>query len=441
MNCEICQDIPRIYTGIAEWTACFVYILLIADRRKETVRKSVVCVLFLFALPVYLAVTGSIPIAFWVPCMAGAAFLMLVFLKAASGKAMKKILFAGGRAFLLAEFAASLEWQLHVIVFDGRHGAFRWDQILLMLAAYGVIFAGAFYMERKMKTEEYLENLTGKDCVMSAVIAVLAFAVSNLSFVFSSAPYTAEVRNYIFTIRTLVDLCGIALMCILQSRVQELMAEREIARIHRALKSQYEQYRTYQEGFETMNIKYHDLKHQIAGLRSETNETKKKEWLDEMERELDVLSDVGHTGNAVLDGILAAKMGYCRKNKIKVTCVADGSLLSRIHVADLCTIFGNALDNAVESVSMIPEEEKRLIYFSVSRQKSFIFIRMENCCEQELKIGRELLPETSKPDKKEHGYGMKSIRQTVEKYHGSMDYGLKEGWFELKILIPYTIYG
>lgn len=439
MDGGIYQDIPRIYTGIAEWAACLVYIILSGCRREKKVRKSMICALFLVVLPAYLALTGSVPIAFWIPCMVGAACLMIVFFAAAAGKEVKKIIFTGGRAFLLAEFAASLEWQIHVLIFGGRPGIFRWDQILLMLVIYGAVFIGAFHMEGQMKTEEYLENLTGKDCVMSAVVAVLAFAVSNLSFVFSSAPYTAEVRDYIFMIRTLVDLCGITLMCILQSRVQELVAEREIAQIHRTLKSQYEQYRTYQEGFETMNIKYHDLKHQIAGLRSETNETKKKEWLDEMERELDVLSDIGHTGNSVLDGILAAKLGYCRKNKIKVTCVADGSLLGCIHVADLCTIFGNALDNAVESVSMIPEEEKRLIHFSVSKQKNFIFIRMENCCEQALKIGREYLPETSKPDKKEHGYGMKSIRQTVEKYHGSMDYALLDGWFELKILIPYTI--
>ena len=46
------------------------------------------------------------------------------------------------------------------------------------------------------------------------------------------------------------------------------------------------------------------------------------------------------------------------------------------------------------------------------------------------------MPVTSKSNQKEHGYGMKSIKQAVERYNGSMVYNLKNNWFELKILIP-----
>ncbi|MFR7377939.1 MAG: GHKL domain-containing protein [Oliverpabstia sp.] len=55
---------------------------------------------------------------------------------------------------------------------------------------------------------------------------------------------------------------------------------------------------------------------------------------------------------------MAAKIFHCRKNHIQITCVADGKLLDFIHVTDLCSIFGNALDNAIEHVIMIPEAEK-----------------------------------------------------------------------------------
>ena len=108
-----------------------------------------------------------------------------------------------------------------------------------------------------------------------------------------------------------------------------------------------------------------------------------------------------------------------------------------LHVTDLCTIFGNALDNAIESVSFVKDEEKRLVHLSVSRQKQFIYIRIENYCENDLQIGKDSLPITSKQHPKEHGYGMKSMKQSVEKYGGSMAYCLKENWFELTILIPY----
>ena len=52
----------------------------------------------------------------------------------------------------------------------------------------------------------------------------------------------------------------------------------------------------------------------------------------------------------------------------------------------------------------------------------------------ELKNGE--IPKTSKQDTENHGYGLKSIRQTVEKYQGSMSIQVKNRWFELRILIP-----
>ena len=79
-----------------------------------------------------------------------------------------------------------------------------------------------------------------------------------------------------------------------------------------------------------------------------------------------------------------------------------------------------------------------MIHFSVSKQKNFIFIQIENYCENELRIGEDQMPLTSKVNQKEHGYGMRSIKQAVEKYNGTMTYELVENWFELKILIPFV---
>ena len=43
---------------------------------------------------------------------------------------------------------------------------------------------------------------------------------------------------------------------------------------------------------------------------------------------------------------------------------------------------------------------------------------------------------TTKRDKEFHGYGLKSIRYTVNKYDGAVSIDTKENWFDLKILIP-----
>ena len=116
--------------------------------------------------------------------------------------------------------------------------------------------------------------------------------------------------------------------------------------------------------------------------------------------------------------------------------MADGKLLDYMHVTDICSIFGNALDNAIEHVILIPDPEKRLIHLTVSAQKGFVFIKIENYCEAEISKNEEDLITTTKKDSKNHGFGLKSIRTAVEKYDGSVAFGVQQNWFELKILLP-----
>ena len=110
--------------------------------------------------------------------------------------------------------------------------------------------------------------------------------------------------------------------------------------------------------------------------------------------------------------------------------------MDHMHVTDICSIFGNALDNAIEHVILIPDQEKRLIHLTVSLQKGFVFIKIENYCEAEISKNEEDLITTTKKDSKNHGFGLKSIRAAVEKYDGSVVFGVQQNWFELKILLP-----
>ena len=117
--------------------------------------------------------------------------------------------------------------------------------------------------------------------------------------------------------------------------------------------------------------------------------------------------------------ILTGKHLYCMQHDINFTCVADGHLLDDMNVMDICTIFGNALDNAIEYEEKIEDRKKRLIRVAVYSQNQFVIIRVENYCEVQL-AGGGVLPETTKKNKEYHGYGLKSIRTTAEKYGGSM---------------------
>jgi len=115
--------------------------------------------------------------------------------------------------------------------------------------------------------------------------------------------------------------------------------------------------------------------------------------------------------------------------------VADGEALSFLDEMDLCSLFGNALDNAIESACQVPEEEQRLIHLTAAREKGFVRVRLSNRCVGTPDLRRGL-PETTKADRRYHGFGLKSIRATAEKYGGSMTIRAENGWFELRVLFP-----
>ena len=133
--------------------------------------------------------------------------------------------------------------------------------------------------------------------------------------------------------------------------------------------------------------------------------------------------------------MLTNKNLECMKHKITLTAVVDGSLFSFMDVMDICSIFGNALDNAIESVRKIKDYEKRIIHVDASSEKNFLLIRFENYYEGEIKFHNEL-PVTTKVQKHIHGYGLKSLIYTVHKYRGEVNIDTKDQWFRLRILIP-----
>lgn len=434
----IYQDIPRFYTALAEWGACVIYICLIKKRfnNKITVALST---LFLVAQIALLVPTGDLPTVWWIPCMVSAAFLMYLFIYTVGNVHSITAAYLCARAFLIAEFTASFQWQLDCYLnarVDVEHFVFA--KIVMLVVIYTAIFVLVAFMEKPLMNPEYLNKITYKEFIAVIAIVAVAFTFSNLSFIWKNTPFSSGFRSDIFNIRTLFDLAGMTILYAYQSRVCELMAESEIVTMDSMLKSQYNQYRNYQESIDLINMKYHDLKHQIAGLRVETDIDKRTEWLDAMEDDIRGFESVTNTGNKVLDTIIAGKIMHGQKYDIKFTCVIDGKLLEFMHVTDICTIFGNAIDNAIENVVMIKDIEKRIIHVTVSAKNKFVLIQFQNYCEvkpNEDKRGIRLF-ESSKADKRNHGFGLKSIQYTVDKYDGTMKAGMNKDWFELTILIP-----
>lgn len=161
----------------------------------------------------------------------------------------------------------------------------------------------------------------------------------------------------------------------------------------------------------------------------------REQYLREMEKAVQIYDSTLQTGNEVLDTVLTEKSLYCEAHQITLTCIADGRQLSFMDGVDVYTIFGNALDNAIECVARLPEAEQRLVSVSVRARSGLALIQVENQLQGDLNF-KDGLPQTTKEQKDYHGFGLRSIRYTVEKYGGHMTIHAENGRFLLSLSIP-----
>lgn len=434
MNGEAIPDIPRLYTALAEWAACLVYIM--TNKRRVHAARLVFALGFALAvLIVWHTIAGMLPVLVWIPGMAFAAFLMYLALFICGEISALQAGYCWVRAFILAEFAASFLWQLCFFIARNTDYRYPWLDYALLAVMYTAVFGWVYRAERRYAGRDAHITIRWHELWPALVIGVTVFTLSNLSFVPINTPFSSRFGAEIFNIRTLVDFCGIAILYAYHIQMSELYLKFELDAIQHIFESQYEQYRISRDSIELINRKYHDLKHQIAALRSENNSGKRLSYLDDMENEIKRHEALNKTGHVVLDTVLTGKSLYCVKHGIYMTCVADGALLRFMDVMDLCTLFGNALDNAIESVMRITDEEKRLIHIAVFSRNDMIMLRFENYYEGSVLFEGDL-PVTTKKDTAFHGYGLKSIRYSAEKYGGCVTIRTANNWFELNVLFP-----
>jgi len=105
-------NIPRLYTALADWIACMLCVSLFPHRLKGWQLRAVQA-FFLAVMCVFLAATGNVPVAWFVPCILLSAALMFVFIYLCCDFSPANAGYYCVRAFILAELAASLEWQLY----------------------------------------------------------------------------------------------------------------------------------------------------------------------------------------------------------------------------------------------------------------------------------------------------------------------------------------
>ena len=352
-------------------------------------------------------------------------------------------LVAFGAHFLV--FDADWKTILFVTIagYNVQHASYELYDLLLRLTQTGT-GAGSFYdtegasglfstpLQALVYAGSYLLLYV---VVFAVVIVCLVSDIVINSFVLD---YTEEAsyasRNIISALSLL--LCVIALTMQFEVAVRYRL-DNDIATLKVVRSKEREHYRISKENSELIALKAHDLRHQIRelGQRKEIA----AETIEEISSLVDIYDSDIKTGNTSMDLILTEKSRICSKNKIRISIMAEGTALSMLNEPDTYSLLGNILDNAIEAVKKLPED-KRSISFSVKALGGLTTIKEENpYLEGELRFGSDGLPLTSKANKANHGYGVRSIDYVAKKYGGDLTISASDGIYSLSLLLPSSV--
>ncbi len=290
-------------------------------------------------------------------------------------------------------------------------------------------FLAYFFFGRKLKDKEIKISST----LTLAISFIMVFASIIISF------YTQQVifdhlHDEVFAsvlIHLLSVIVCLATLTILYQDVvtNSLKEENQIMQL--MFQKDKERYNLAKITSERIRIKYHDLKHEMS-----QRELDEEEMKDFKETETNYQS-LMFSGSKALDLILMEKQFLASKENCHITALVDGEAIAFIKSYQIYSMMGNLLDNAIEAAKEMPNEEERIIKVEISKIRDNSLISVTNHMMKAPEM-KNSMPLTTKKDKENHGYGLKSIKSVVDQYRGIMNIKTANNVFEVKILFPYV---
>ena len=305
----------------------------------------------------------------------------------------------------------------------------RYVFITLLYVVIHIISFSLMYFIFGKKLYKIEVKVNNNSLIIISTIILLVDILLNSLIVYNQVEYNKLNSMVICTYNLLSCFMVLYLMVYI---LDNKRLESELKMTAQLLQISENRYNQSKDNINLINLKCHDLKHQIHEYAGKVNIS--QSTVNDLEKMIEIYDSKVKTGNDCLDLILTEKSLLCQKKNINLTCLADCSKLSFISESDLYSLFGNAIDNAIEAVCKIEDIRKRNISVVVRNIHSFVSINIENYYEGNITLDENNLPISTKSDSNYHGFGTKSIDFIVKKYNGSLEISLDNNIFSLAIL-------
>lgn len=196
---------------------------------------------------------------------------------------------------------------------------------------------------------------------------------------------------------------------------------------------------TVESNYQRTRELWHDLRNHISLLYLLLQEEKydqMRDYLKVFGEEVDRIALPAKSGNLIVDAVLADKAARAKRENIEVKvelCDLTGLCLKP---DEICSLFGNLLDNAMEACQKVDGEKKITVTCRVWREETYLSVR--NTMEEKTS-GQDNLLVSHKKDRENvvgHGLGLRSVERVVNRYGGEMVTDAEGGIFTVAVRLP-----
>lgn len=327
------------------------------------------------------------------------------------------------------------------LLFFYEVGIALWE--FLLSAGFAILFQKeAFMVPESM---EYLAAVWTVRILMVLLVMILYIrekrispfrVVSILAIATFFAMITISEQTLLPMDREVTDgwmlMTGMLMFAILIFRLsRQYEMEKEVARLQteqaELIKNDYQNLNQIY----TANAKlYHDLHNHMEMMHCYLTQGKVTDaisYLEDLRAPIQEITQTVWTGDEAIDYLINSKLSHMQAKQIETKVNIEFPRNTNIRSADLTTIFGNLLDNAMEAAQKC-KEGHRFVYLTVRRINNILIIKVENSFEEQ-PVMEDGEIQSSKEDKQRHGWGLKSARTAAESYDGSLETSFHDNVF------------
>ena len=254
-----------------------------------------------------------------------------------------------------------------------------------------------------------------------------------MTFIYMPFPTSALLQGVVCAGAFLLYFCNAVIFIILErfSDVTERIKYEQLCSVKQEMdQEQFHNISLLNEDYRRYLHDVHACMRNIRLLAAKGNDKEVVQIVDEMEGRLEAGTKIRlYSANSVLNAILSERSARAEKCGVQMEIFVENFLkVDFISPADMISMFGNLLDNALEAAQQCDGDRRAVTVKFFMGNEYMLAVHIENYFETPapLEKGRLL---TTKRDKRVHGFGIGIVRQIAERYGGSLQLEQIDGRF------------